>query len=164
MNYYNILLGLLLLASCQTPEAQVNDEESSLVRLKTLPSLTMKKGTKYELPLVFEIKPGFHIMADTGLADNWVYTQVTLQSGKGYLTDAPQFPAPEDLFLQDDTQPLSIFEDELEVKIPILPSPQAEMGTYNLQGQLLYQACTEQKCFFPRALDFEVPIELGDRP
>jgi len=159
-----MLLSLLLLASCQAPQQQENKEEHNLVSLKPMSGIALKRGAKYELPLVFEIKPGYHIMADTGLADNWVYTQVSIQSGKGYLTDAPQFPAPENLFLQDDTQPLSIFEDELEVKIPILPSPQAEMGTYNLEGQLLYQACTDQKCFFPRALNFEVPIQMGDRP
>ncbi len=164
MNYFNMLLGLLLLASCQAPQPQRSAEDSNLVSLRPMPNIALKKGAKYELPLVFEIKPGYHIMADTGLADNWVYTQLSIQSGKGYLTDAPRFPAPEDLFLQDDTQPLSIFEEEVEVKIPILPSPQAEMGTYNLQGQLLYQACTDQKCFFPRELKFEVPIQVGDRP
>ena len=86
------------------------------------------------------------------------------EAGQGFLTDTPLFPSPDDLYLDDDTNPLYIFENELEVKVSILPSIMAESGSYNLRGQLLYQACTDNKCFFPRELDFEVPLQFGDRP
>lgn len=164
MNCYNISLVLLLLVSCQMQGPEPVSKEGSLVELKPVSAVELKKGTRHELPLIFEIEPGYHIMADTGSTDRWVYTQMTLEAEQGFLTDTPLFPSPADLFLADDTNPLYIFEDKLEVKVPILPSLMAESGSYNLRGQLLYQACTDKKCFFPRELDFEVPLQFGDRP
>lgn len=164
MNCYNISLALLLLVSCQMQDSGEISGEGALVELRSISTIDLKKGARHELPLIFEIEPGYHIMADTGSSDRWVYTQMTLETEQGFLTDAPLFPSPADLFLADDTKPLYIFEDELEVKVPILPSLMAERGSYNLRGQLLYQACTDKKCFFPRALDFEVPLQFGDRP
>lgn len=164
MNSYNLFLALLLLASCQTQHEGSGSKEEPLVAFKPVPTIELKKGARHELPLIFEIEEGYHIMADTGAGDRWVYTQMQLETEQGFLTDTPLFPSPEDLYLADDSQPLYIFEEELEIRVPILPAVQAESGSYNLKGQLLYQACTDKKCFFPRELDFQVPLQLGDRP
>lgn len=164
MNYYNVCLALLILASCQPKTLDSALTEDNLVELKPVPRIELKKGVRNEVPLIFEIEPGYHIMADTGSTEQWVYTKMRLEADPGFLTDTPIFPAPEDLILADDTQPLYVFESELEVKVPILPSVQAEHGAYHLRGQLFYQACTKQKCFFPRGLDFQIQLQFGNQP
>lgn len=164
MNSYKLLLVSLLLASCQMQYDDHSSQKEPLVEFRPISTITLKKGARHELPLIFEIEEGYHIMADTGAGDRWVYTQMTLESEQVFLTDTPLFPPPEDLYLTDDTDPLSVFDEELEITLPILPAVQAESGAYQLRGQLLYQACTDKQCFFPRALDFQVPLQLGDSP
>ena len=164
MNYYNVCLALLLVASCQPRTIDSTSADYNLVVLKSVPTVKLKKGVRFEVPVQFEIEPGFHIMADTGFTEQWVYTRMNLEAASGFLTDAPLFPAPTDLFMAGDTQPLYIFVEELEIRVPILPSVRAENGAYQLSGQLVYQACTKRKCFFPRQLDFQVYLQFEDQP
>ncbi len=154
------VLILLLLASCQIPGNDSSRKEASIVELRAMTRIELKQGIKQVLPLVFDIEPGYHIMADNGTNDQWVYTQMTLEAQQGFLTDAPLFPVPSDLYLTDDAEPLYVFEKKLEIRVPILPAVQSEGRSYLLSGQLRYQACTSKKCLFPRTLEVKIPVAV----
>lgn len=159
MNYCSTILYLLLLVACQSKPSTIrNSSTGQLVHVKSVAPLEQAADGKYEVPVVFEIASGYHIMADTGRDESWVYTRMSLLPQKGYLTGTPLFPVPKAFYFQENTEPLSVFAGDMLVKIPIYSSVQAGAGAYTLRGHLFYQACTDQKCFFPRKLDFEIPV------
>lgn len=110
------------------------------------------------LCLEFKVSEGFHIMSDEEKFAG-ITTKIRLNTPEGLSVGSPIFPKPKALQLRGATDTLSVFENHLEVLLPLQVINSGKKGNFILKGSLFYQACDSRKCYFPRELAFSVQLK-----
>lgn len=104
--------------------------------------------------LHFEIAPGYHIQDHENVSDNLIPTEIRIAKPQGISVEHINFKirSYESLQLGNETHRVisGSFIIEVEYK---------KDNSTILEATLLYQACDDIKCFFPRELSFVVPLE-----
>lgn len=112
-----------------------------------------------ELQLAFRIASGYHIQADSAqmTEEFLIPTSLSIAPDASLTLCQVNFPPASAMHL-DGKMTIQVWGGTLLVGLELEAVPELASGTYPLRGQLHYQACDKRKCFFPRELDFEVPV------
>ncbi|MDQ3818435.1 MAG: protein-disulfide reductase DsbD N-terminal domain-containing protein, partial [Acidobacteriota bacterium] len=79
--------------------------------------------------------------------------------GEGVTPGKPVYPAGVSRqFAFSKEGPLSVYEGETTIKLPLTAAGNAKKGAQTLKGHLRIQACNEEACFPPRTI--ETPISV----
>ncbi len=148
----NRSLWLVIISLCCTFSYA---QEKQWVRLST-GKIEIDRQTEY-INLEFIIEEGMHIQADTLSNSNFIPTVLTLEMPEGMKYGRPVFPEMHVIQLAGSEDVMEVFDGRVQVSIPLIHSA-IPPGDYHLDGQLYYQACSDQKCFFPRTLKFTIPL------
>ncbi|MGB7345627.1 MAG: protein-disulfide reductase DsbD domain-containing protein [Pirellulaceae bacterium] len=104
---------------------------------------------------------GFHVYTaavdDASSSTNFV---VTKKSGLQIAAPATQAKVIVDNQLP--TQPLEYHEGKVTWSLPVLVPAGTPAGTHDVEGYIVYQACTENACHPPAAMKFKTTIAVGD--
>ena len=92
------------------------------------------------------------------LNDNFIPTELELLSLEDLAICEVAYSEAKTIFL-DENEPLLVFNKQFTITAIFLP-PFAESESYCLEAVLSYQTCDGQKCFFPRELYLEIPMEI----
>ena len=117
------------------------------------------KQTDSHFILKFRIDEGIHIQSHKMINQNFIPTTLHLQASAGMECGDIIFPATHAFRLLGSDESVEVFSNEMIVKVRL-----KSVGTeknYRIRGSLYYQACTEMKCFFPRTLDFDLPVSIN---
>ncbi|WP_215225510.1 protein-disulfide reductase DsbD family protein [Echinicola shivajiensis] len=109
------------------------------------------------IELVFHIDPEMHIQANRVKDPNLIPTKISIDWPAKLEVSPPQYPNYKILRLKGSEEGLQVYTGKLLVKYP-LGKPTA--GVYRIEGDILYQACNEYKCFFPRTLNFSFLLNI----
>lgn len=147
MNCYNILLLTLL--------SLLNTEKVSMVTFqKEQVTVTQEEDTRV-IVLPFEIKKGYHIQSDKPDANDMIVTEIIIERDDRFQILSNSFDGSySTLQLGEDN--LNIIIDKFEVTVTIKCPKEIKDGL--LKGKLLFQACDDRKCYFPRELEIEISI------
>ena len=147
MNCYNILLLTLL--------SLFHSEKFSMVTFqKEQVTITQEEDTRVVV-LPFEIKEGYHIQSDKPDANDMIVTEIIFEHDNRFQIISTSFDANYST-LQLGEDDVDIIIDKFEVTVTIKCPKEIKDGL--LKGMLHFQACDNRKCYFPRALEFEISI------
>jgi hypothetical protein len=161
MRYWGLSKGLFgwLLLFLLLPAA-VPAQESTFVRLKETPELSIPSGTVFNIQLYFLIREGFHIQAHQVKDENLIPTAVTFTGPDELHFGTPVFPGAEKFTMKGTVEPLEVYSDTLVVSVPVATEKSPDKKMFLVRGRLSYQACDDAKCYYPRNLDFTLTIHL----
>lgn len=111
--------------------------------------------TGYEIKLSFKILDGYYIQAETGVPENIIPTQISFKKNESYQITRHEFLSERKQTIFLDTTAHNVLSDNFEVRVFLKLKEEDLKEIKKLRGEILYQACNNMQCFFPRNLDFE---------
>ncbi|UCH23334.1 MAG: thioredoxin family protein [Deltaproteobacteria bacterium] len=125
-----------------------------------------RPGDQVALAVVFNIKDGYHINADTNQivsSDNFkpYSTRVTVKNAPEELTiESPRFPPAQAFEVDYASGNLMSFAGQTTVYLPMKLAEQAKAGTIELIIEVAYQACSEKLCYFPKKVTLNEKLRV----
>lgn len=135
-------------------------QETEFVSFQPLKEIAVKPGEKEVLELYFTVREGYHIQADSKHVENLIPTVLSFKDVDDIHMENLKYPHPKMFYMDGVQNPLPVFGGEFLISVSVQASAEVQQNTYSIKGELLYQACDANKCYFPRRLSFTIPIRV----
>jgi hypothetical protein len=107
----------------------------------------------------FQIHKPYHIQEVSGAQENVIPTTISFEKSEHLEIVKYEFTSLKYDTVYLDHVPSRVLSDTFEVSVFLkFPSGHSE-GIPSLKGGLDYQACNDRQCFFPRTLEFNIPLK-----
>ena len=123
--------------------------------------LVIKAAGSGEIPITLKIHSPFHVNANPPSEQNLIPTSLEFETKNGLMIEKPVYPAGETKKFGFSEKPLSVYEGEVIIKLPVKAAADAQKGAQTLNGKLKFQPCDDKVCYRPQTKDvsFNVTIE-----
>jgi hypothetical protein len=148
------VFALLLILSIFLQEAQ-KDIVSVYV-----PELTIQAGKTGTITILINVKEGYHIQSNKTKDEFLIPTTIELENNKYFKTGKAEFPTTKKFRLQGTEEDLDVFDNYIEIKIPLQTSTMVKKGNHSIRAKLKYQACDERTCLAPRTIGFIINLHI----
>lgn len=119
------------------------------------------RGTTFEIAVVAEILPGFHINSNKPLEEYLIPTALEPQLPAGLRVVSTEFPKAKELKFEFSEKPLAVWEGTIQIRMKLQASADASLGAQKLPMTLRYQACNDVACLPPAKLPVEVELTVA---
>jgi len=152
-----MFLGMLLLLLALAARAHGATDE---VQVKVAP-VKVKAGASQVVPVTVTIPRGWHLFALPALTGQTQKpTSLALTAGSGITATTLQMPAAKTVHIDSLAADANVYEGTIKVNVKVAAAKTAAAGKQSLAGELSYQACSDERCFFPKKLKFTLPVEV----
>lgn len=158
-------LGLLL-ATLATPAlAQIDaggaapPDPATLVKVTAAP-VELKAGGHADVLVQLAILASWHINANPPSPEYMIPTLVQISPTPGVRAAGAKYPVPQQLKVEFDDKPLSVYTEAATVRVPLTAALTAENGRHVFKGTVRYQACNDQVCTSPTKVPFSVEVTV----
>ena len=115
-------------------------------------------GKAFDVVVAVTIDKPYHIQANP-TKQEYIPTVVQVGSVKGFSAGKVAYPAAKQEKFGDEMLP--IYEDKVEIKVPVTAQKSLKPGKYKLPVTVSYQACDEKNCFPPAKITTEATVTVG---
>lgn len=126
----------------------------------TSPQVAVAAGSSLDAVIKVSIKAGYHINANPPTFPYLIPTEVTAGNAAGIIPGKPVYPVGEQRKFQFADQPLSVYEGDARVMLPLRVEGSAARGALSLPITVRVQACDDQQCFPPTTLNATIQVEV----
>jgi thiol:disulfide interchange protein DsbD len=134
---------------------------SQIIQVQGLTSLDkVYPGSSFELAVVVDIAPGWHINSHNPLDEFLVPSEVVFDEKEGITFGEVIYPEPILQKLAFSENDLSVYEGRIVFGMRAALDSGFPLGAAILSGRLLYQACSDQSCLPPAEVSFEIPVQV----
>jgi hypothetical protein len=150
MNCCNLFLFIAL--------SLFGDQQKQFVSfIDTEVSLSKEKDV-LTIILPFVIQEDYHIQAASEVLDNLIATEISFEQNGSFEIESYEFSLTnyDTVVLNEFTH--RVLSDRVEVTVALKFKENKSGKSIELKGELYYQACDDQRCFFPRTLAFNVDL------
>ncbi len=158
-------LLLLLTAIAHTAAAQINagsaapPDPATLVHASVAP-VELKAGTRANALVQLTIQPTWHINSNPPSPDYMIPTRVEIRPAFGVTASRAVYPKPQELKVEFDDKPLSVYSGTVTISVPLSAAATAENGKHALKGSVRYQSCNDQVCTRPTTIPLAIEIVI----
>jgi thioredoxin:protein disulfide reductase len=124
----------------------------------TSPQVAVDAGSSVDAVIKVSIKTGFHINANPPTFSYLIPTEVTAGRAEGIIPGKPVYPVGEKRKFEFADQPLSVYEGDARVTLPLRLEASAAKGPQSLPITVRVQACDAQQCYPPTTLNATIQI------
>lgn len=150
MNCYSLFLFIVL--------SLFGDQQKQFVSfIDTEVSLSKEKDV-LTITLPFLIQEDYHIQVASEVLDNLIATEISFEQNGSFKIESYEFSLTnyDTVVLNEFTH--KVLSDRVEVTVALKFIEDKSGKGIRLKGELYYQACDDQRCFFPRTLVFNVDL------
>jgi len=115
-------------------------------------------GGKVIAVVKVRVDEGYHLQSHKPSEPQFIATVVTVDAAAGARVGTISYPAGKSEKVEGLSKPLSVYEGEFTVSIPIGLTAAAKLPL-TLPTTLAYQACKGAQCYAPQKLKFDIKIE-----
>ena len=115
-------------------------------------------GARVSAKLKFKVEKGYHTQSNKPSEDYFIPTVVKLKPTAGVRAGTIEYPKGHDEKVDGLDKPLSVYDEEFEITVPLAISAQAKLPA-TLEGTLNYQACKGAVCYPPQKLEIAIKLE-----
>ena len=154
-----ILLGLPSAVSAQSdslPRANTVVKPQAYVSLAPVP-----RARTFEVAVVGEILPGFHVNSNPASQDYLIPTQLTATLPAGFRILSTSYPPGLLRKFKFSPVQLSVYEGRFIVRLHLAAAADAPLGAQKIPLVLRYQACNDEACLPPVKLPVAAEFELA---
>jgi len=157
------------MAACaQAPSSNApatNAAEPPLIKstdvVKATPQpVTLAAGESGEAVVTLQITKGYHVNANPPTFSYLKATELEITPASGIAVEFMTYPDALTKKFPFAEKPLSVYEGETILKARLKADKSAKPGPHNLSAKLRVQACDDNVCYAPGALDVTVPVNV----
>jgi hypothetical protein len=150
MNCYSLFLFIVLSLFGHQQKQFVSFIDTEIIMSKEKDIIT--------ITLPFMIQEDYHIQAASEVLDNLIATEISFEQNGSFVIESYEFSLTnyDTVVLNEFTH--RVLSDRVEVTVALKFMEDKTGKSIGLKGELYYQACDDQRCFFPRTLAFNVEI------
>jgi hypothetical protein len=119
------------------------------------------RGQAFEVAVLGEIKPGFHINGNKPLEEYLIATTVEPQLPAGFKLVNASYPKAKLQKFPFSDNKLAVYDGTFVVRLKLEAAPGAPLGKTKLPMTLRYQACNDELCLPPAKLPLEAQFEVA---
>ena len=123
------------------------------------------RGKSFQIAVVMQIRPGFHVNAREVSADYLIPTDLKTEVPAGLKMGEIVYPKGTlQTFAFSKDKPLNVYTNSVVIRIPLTVLLNAPIGEQHLPLKLHYQACSNEICLPPATLSLDAKINITDKP
>jgi len=139
-----LALGALAAGAQEIPKAEAVVKPAAYVSLAPVP-----QGAAFEVAVVAEILPGFHINSNKPLEDYLIATTLKPELPPGLRLVETAFPKAKLQKFDFSENALAVFDGSVTVRLKLQAAGDAPLGAVKIPMTLRYQACNDRACLRP---------------
>ena len=153
-----LTIAVILLYACIFPRT-LNEQPQDLVTV-VVPESTLLAGKENKLVIWVAVEEGYHIQSNIVDDESLVPTSLEVDTKENRMTFREKFPESKKFKLEGTDTSLKVFDGKFPIHLFMTPRGKWKPGKYQLAARLQYQACDSRTCFFPRVIEFTIPVEI----
>lgn len=172
--YLAICLSLFIFAACQNAPQNINTTNQNInsatntaqpkpadaVHLSA-EKAEIKAGSAGEAIIKLKIEPPFHVNSNPPSDNNLIATQIEFEPAEGLILSNPVYQPGEQKKFSFSDKPLSVYQGETTIRVPIKTAANITKGAKTLKGKLKFQPCDDKVCYRPQTQDVSVDITVN---
>ncbi len=119
-----------------------------------------RAGATYQAAVDAKLDAGFHVNSNEPLDEGLIATSLTIDPPDGIVLGAVAWP--ESFMFTVGQDELAVFGETFVIGIALNLAKDLAVGQHVVTGTLLYQACNDTMCFFPKTAPLSFPINVVD--
>jgi hypothetical protein len=127
----------------------------------TVEEVQLDAGGSGEASVRLDIAQGFHTHANPATDKFYIPTELRAEASEGITPGKPVYPPGKPLKLDFSDKPLSLYEGNVVIKLPLRADRAAAKGRHTLHAKLRVQHCNDRECFPPRDIDAPIPVTIN---
>lgn len=149
MKFYKIVFALLISSNSFAQKQFVEVKEDAI--------RTEQAGNLARIVIPFEVEEGYYIQDFAEVVGNVLPTNFTVDDNSAFEKIEQELTAQNFDFVKLDRVTHKVIRGGFEIDV-IVRLKEYSQYQETLKGELFYQTCNSRKCFFPRTLKFEIPL------
>jgi thiol:disulfide interchange protein DsbD len=113
--------------------------------------------------VLVEVQPGYHINDHHPSLDYLIPTEVKLEPSQQVASADVSYPKGQPRKFAFSDAPLSVYEGTVQFDVALELAPRTLPGSYEVKGQLGYQACNDHACLPPANLPLTFSFKVERR-
>lgn len=156
-------------ANNQNPPSIVTSANENKLKLKpsetvkfSAPNVELKAGEAKQADLKITVTPPYHVNSNPPSEKSFIPLEISFENADGITFSKPIYPAGEKKkFEFSPDTPLSVYKNEVTIKLPIKAEKSVSTGQKTLKGKLSFQPCDEQVCYPPQKTDVTLAVNVN---
>lgn len=144
----------------QTTDSRPRSVEAKLTAKILLAKDGVLPGTECAGVLIVSIDEGWHINSFAPDVEGFVATTVEMERTEGVELVDISYPPAFEQSLDFSEIPLEVYEGTIRIMLAFRISLDASPGTYDIPLELRYQACSNEVCLAPAAVQVDIPLRV----
>lgn len=117
-------------------------------------------GQSVTVDVRIEIQSGYHVNANPPSEPYLKATEIEIQPSDGVSVGFIVYPDALTKKFSFSERPLAVYEGQTSLKVSLKADAKANKGQRQLSAKLRIQACDDQVCYAPGALDLTIPVTV----
>ncbi|HEX8149622.1 MAG TPA: protein-disulfide reductase DsbD domain-containing protein [Pyrinomonadaceae bacterium] len=127
----------------------------------TVEEVRLDAGGAGEASVRLDIAQGYHTHANPAADKFYIATELRAEPQEGITPGKPVYPPGAQRKLGFAEKPLSLYEGNVVIKLPLRADKGAAKGRHTLRAKLRVQHCNDEACFPPRDIDAPIPVTVN---
>lgn len=119
------------------------------------------RGIPFQLAVVLNIRPGFHVNAREKSAEYLIATDLRAEAPAGFKIGEVAYPKGELHSFAFSQTPLNVYQGEVTLRLWLTPLGSVPLGLRKIPLKLRYQACSTEICLPPVTLDLQAAVNVA---
>ena len=119
------------------------------------------RGVPFQLAVVLNIRPGFHVNAREKSAEYLIATDLRAEVPAGFKIGEVAYPKGELHTFTFSKTPLNVYQGKVTLRLPLTALSSAPVGSQQIPLKLRYQACSTEICLPPVTIGLQATIDIA---
>lgn len=119
----------------------------------------LQPGQQAVLAVVLDIKEHYHAQSHVPSDENFIETEVKIESNSALKVGAPLYPPGKD-YSTPALGKLNVYEGRTILYVPIEVARDVQPSDLAIKGSVTFQVCDDEQCFSPETIEFTVPTKI----
>jgi hypothetical protein len=154
------LLSLLILLHGMFALAVAQESSKAVIAKGLLSVDKVRQGSSFQVAVVLEIDPAFHINANKPSDPGYIATSLEAVKQENISFSEIIYPKAEAQQFEFSPDPLLVYSGRIVIKFRAQADSALATGAQTIKTKLRYQACTNNACYAPKTIEVSIPIEV----
>lgn len=141
-----------------TPSTQ-KITSTSVVRVMPEP-VELTAGGAADTTVRLSIQDGYHVNANPPTYSYLKATELDIPASEGVSVKTIVYPDPLTRKFSFADEPLAVYEGDITIKLSLTADSTAQKGARQLSGKIRIQACDDEVCYPPGAMELSIPLHV----
>jgi hypothetical protein len=158
-----LVLCCVMAACAKAPLTNTSEAPSikSTDVVKATPQpVTLAAGESGDALVSIQIAKGYHVNANPPTFSYLKATELEITPSNGVAVEFMTYPDALTKKFPFAEKPLAVYEGETTLRARLKADKSAKSGSHNLSAKLRVQACDDNVCYAPGALDVSIPVNI----